>query len=68
MADSTAVQPKRVSDKKGEKSEGMAEADIVSDMNIIECDVIMSDMNASPAETPAPVLDAIVSDINSVTA
>jgi hypothetical protein len=68
MADSTAAQPKNVSDKKGEKSERMAEAEIVSDMNIIERDWIMSDSNASPAETPPPALDAIVSDINAVTA
>ena len=62
------MQPKSVSDKKGEKSEGIAEAEIMSDMNIIEHDEILSDRNASPAETPDPALDAIVSGINSVTA
>jgi len=61
------VQPKSVSDKKGEESEGMAEAEIVSDMNRIERDEIMSDRNVSPAETPNSALDAIMSDINSVT-
>ena len=67
-ADSTAVQPKSVSDKKGEASERMAEADIVSDRNRIERDEIVSDRNVSPAETPNPALDALVSDINAVTA
>jgi len=56
LAESTAVQPKSVSDTKGEESEGMAEAEIVSDRNV------------SPAETPNPALDALVSDINAVTA
>ena len=46
----------------------MAEAEIMSDRNIIEHTEIMSDRNASLAETPNPALDAIVSDINSVTA
>jgi len=46
----------------------MAEAEIVSDRNRIERDEIVSDRNVSPAETPNPALDALVSDINAVTA
>ncbi len=46
----------------------MVEAYIVSDINIIERDEIMYDMNESPAETPNPALDALVSAINAMTA
>ena len=60
------MQPKIVSDKQGEASEGMAEAEIMSDRNIIERDEIMSDRNISPAETPTPALDALVSDISDI--
>ena len=62
------MQPKSVSDTKGEESEGMAEAEIVSDRNRIERDEIVSDRNVSPTETSNPALDALVSDINAVTA
>jgi hypothetical protein len=65
MADSAAVQPKRVSDKKGEESERMAEAEIVSDANMAVhrqkmsdsksgTTVNMSDMNEATRETTVP--------------